>query len=342
MWTRHACHGAFTNAPCSADEEVKRRRTTSGSSSNHSKNRRQDANSDEESVKKERQPQIRGAAAKNHRAKGAREQDIQRGKRRAEAPAAKGSSHRRKNEGKLHLLRRPYPICALLMEPSDYEMSPEPMSRGASARGNNASATNPIQAQSVSKSHKKGGRPPARRGRLGRNQYTRDRDPPDQNPNARSPRSNNSQDGELASLNGNKPGYAENTGLGKPSKPKHMNPNRTSMNDMKRRVAGILEFISHTQVELAGLDASRSRSNTMTSAKASLSSSTEALPDDNAIINGKGLAGLKDVGGVLAALGNAQLVDEESFGKLSALEMMDVLTRRLMHWQGEYGKYGEK
>ena len=115
------------------------------------------------------------------------------------------------------------------------------------------------------------------------------------------------------------------------------------MNDMKRRVAGILEFISHTQVELAGLDASRSRSNTLTSAKASLSSSTEALPDDSATGKGsKGLAGLKDVGGVLAALGNGQLVDEESFGKLSALEMMDVLTRRLMHWQGEYGKYGEK
>ena len=115
-----------------------------------------------------------------------------------------------------------------------------------------------------------------------------------------------------------------------------MNPNRTTMNDMKRRVAGILEFISHTQVELAGMDASRSRSNTQNSTK----TSTATPPD----MNGDGKTGmaLKDINTVLNVLGDADTVDEEAFGRLNAVEMMEVLTKRLMRWQREYGKYGEK
>ena len=115
-----------------------------------------------------------------------------------------------------------------------------------------------------------------------------------------------------------------------------MNPNRTTMNDMKRRVAGILEFISHTQVEMAGADASRSRSNTQNSTK----TSTATPPDSNG--SGRASVAFKDIGSVLAALGDAETVDEETYGKLSAVEMMDVLTKRLMRWQQEYGKHGEK
>lgn len=37
----------------------------------------------------------------------------------------------------------------------------------------------------------------------------------------------------------------------RPSKPRHMHPQRTTMNEMKRRVAAILEFISRMQVEMA-------------------------------------------------------------------------------------------
>ena len=126
-----------------------------------------------------------------------------------------------------------------------------------------------------------------------------------------------------------------------------MNPNRTTMNDMKRRVAGILEFISHTQVELAGLDASRSRSNTQNSTKTS-SSSTATPPDINGTAGNPSSNGgvskdqMKAMSSALGALDGLDDVDEETFGKLGAVEMMEVLTRRLMRWQAEYGKYGEK
>ena len=45
---------------------------------------------------------------------------------------------------------------------------------------------------------------------------------------------------------------------------------------------------------------------------------------------------------VNAALENLDGIDEAAFAALSSLEMMEVLTRRLMKWQGEYGKWGEK
>lgn len=40
-----------------------------------------------------------------------------------------------------------------------------------------------------------------------------------------------------------------------------------------------------------------------------------------------------------------RILDEEGgegFAKMSSVEMIEVLTRRLMRWQGEYGKWGEK
>ena len=109
-----------------------------------------------------------------------------------------------------------------------------------------------------------------------------------------------------------------------------MNPNRTTMNDMKRRVAGILEFISHTQVEMAGTEPpSTTKSST----------STNTTPDSNGSTNGGG-----DISGkqVNAALEDLEGIDEQAFNALSSFEMIEVLTRRLMRWQGEYGKWGEK
>jgi hypothetical protein len=105
------------------------------------------------------------------------------------------------------------------------------------------------------------------------------------------------------------------------------------MNDMKRRVAGILQFISHTQVELAGTEPpSTTKSST----------STNTPPDSNGGSNDGNSSG--DISGkeVNAALEDLQGIDEQAFDSLSSLEMMEVLTRRLMKWQGEYGKWGEK
>ena len=116
-----------------------------------------------------------------------------------------------------------------------------------------------------------------------------------------------------------------------------MNFNRTSMNDMKRRVAGILEFISHTQVEMAG---ARPRSTTKSS------TSTNTPPESNG--NRSGVPGSSsktdtDNGKMVdAALADLDGVNEQAFAALSSAAMMEVLTRRLMKWQAEYGKWGEK
>lgn len=113
-----------------------------------------------------------------------------------------------------------------------------------------------------------------------------------------------------------------------------MNPNRTTLNDMKRRVAGILEFISHTQVEMAGLDSAKSRTS---GAKALNSHETVESAEPDKVIEA-----LRSTSEMLKTLGGAETVNEESFGQLSAVDMMEVLTRRLMRWQSQYGKYGEK
>lgn len=109
-----------------------------------------------------------------------------------------------------------------------------------------------------------------------------------------------------------------------------MNPHRTSMNEMKRRVAAILEFISRTQLEMAG----------------------EQTPPNgggggvaSALI--KGLA--EGLGPMITLNGDNEGPNGEKaessnvdFAELSSLGMMDLLTRKLVLWQKEFGKYGEK
>ena len=140
-------------------------------------------------------------------------------------------------------------------------------------------------------------------------------------------RSHNSQDGGESHLNGNVQHY-ETNGVGKPSRPRPMHPVRTTMNDMKKRVAGILEFISHQQVEAAGLDPN---SSTKTS------TSANSPPDTNANASSVDLVKVTS-----NAMRDLDELDQEVFGSLNSKEMMAVLERRLMKWQQEYGKYGEK
>ncbi len=116
-----------------------------------------------------------------------------------------------------------------------------------------------------------------------------------------------------------------------------MNFNRTSMNDMKRRVAGILEFISHTQVEMAGVGPpSATKSST----------STNTPPESNGNRSdghGNGSKRNMDSGETVnAALADLDGINEKAFAALNSVAMMEVLTRRLMKWQAEYGKWGEK
>jgi len=126
-----------------------------------------------------------------------------------------------------------------------------------------------------------------------------------------------------------------------------MNPNRTSMNDLRKRAAGIMEFISRTQVEMAG-------------------EQTAPEVPVRGVVNGgtpfSGRTGLVRVGSDLAASKLSRQIDradleeeagkkrerapngaeEGSFKTMSSLQMMDVLTRELVIWQREHGKWGER
>ena len=186
-------------------------------------------------------------------------------------------------------------------------------------------------------STRKSGRPPARRGRVGRNQYTKDRDT--NGTGTESPRRGQSHD-----IGGDSPrvGYSGINGIhvnggdtGRPSKPRHMHPQRTTMNEMKRRVAAILEFISRMQVEMAvaSENASTPTGNGDRSQGLLLKSMVDQI--DNAMPST-----ISD-GGESAPTDNGD-VGEKDFKDLSSVEMMDVLTRHLLKWQQEYGKFGER
>ncbi|PGH31748.1 hypothetical protein GX50_05471 [[Emmonsia] crescens] len=186
---------------------------------------------------------------------------------------------------------------------------------------------------------RKTGRPPARRGRLGRNQYTRDRDSVNGNDisgGINSPRRGQSRDtGVGDSPTGGQLGangvYLNGGESGKPSKPRYMNPQRTTMNEMKRRVAAILEFISQLQLDLA-------------SNPEQISGTGGALAPGGREVGAKianGDQATNDVGERMEANGTPQPKEKE-FKDLTSIEMMDALTRNLVKWQQEFGKYGEK
>lgn len=133
-----------------------------------------------------------------------------------------------------------------------------------------------------------------------------------------------------------------------------MNPNRTTMNDMKRRAAGILEFIGRTRVEMAAevplLSALKSASASASSSSSSSSSNALATakppvtPPESAQITSSKDSRAWQLGdqqqSKLAAF-SAEL-DLDQFKDLDTLEMMEILTRKIVQWQEEYGKYGEK
>ena len=129
--------------------------------------------------------------------------------------------------------------------------------------------------------------------------------------------------------NGNVAGHYINGEVGRHSKVKHLNPNRTSLNEMKRRVAAILEFISRTQVEMAAGDSG--------STPPSLKGGPEGESSQQAFVKGL-MAGL----GSLAGESAHGAEEGRDFNELTSAEMMDVLTRRLVRWQQEFGKWGER
>ncbi|KAL3468618.1 hypothetical protein BJX64DRAFT_10033 [Aspergillus heterothallicus] len=193
-------------------------------------------------------------------------------------------------------------------------------------------------------STRKSGRPPARRGRVGRNQYTRDRDVNGTGTDSNT--GNSPRRGQSLETGGDSPRIGSvgtpvnGTETGKPSRPRYVHQ-RTTMNEMKRRVAAILEFISRMQVEMAVAGESTTPPNNGDRPNGTGSILLKAVAElqEGALSNNveEGSSGAPDAGA-----GSSELPTEKDFKDLSSFEMMDVLTRHLLKWQQEYGKFGER
>lgn len=181
-----------------------------------------------------------------------------------------------------------------------------------------ATPDTPPPNQPPSTSHRKGGRPPnSRKGKLGKNQYTKDRDI--QDGDDQSPARSQSRDVTRGDSAGNKGSNNE----GKPGKSKGPN-SKVSMGDMKKRVAAILGFISRTQVEMS--------SEVMSPISGDAAERViRGLADGLPMIKVNGAPGEEPNGGAAEDMG-----PRKEFKDLSCLEMMDVLTRQLVRWQKEF------
>jgi len=103
------------------------------------------------------------------------------------------------------------------------------------------------------------------------------------------------------------------------------------MNELKKRAAGMLEFISRTQVELA---AEKPPPN----ATISHTATPTSRPPLGRTASVKGSSKLRrEIDG-----DEEDRIDEVGFKGMSSHDMLDALTRQLVHWQKDHGKWGEK
>ncbi|KAK0723802.1 hypothetical protein B0T21DRAFT_414167 [Apiosordaria backusii] len=164
--------------------------------------------------------------------------------------------------------------------------------------------------------------------RKGRNQLTRD----DEASPARSVSRDIQKDEHPPSGKGH---HHHGDGVGKSGQPRSRGgmSSKVSMNDMKRRAAALLDFISRTQVELAGETAEEDTASTDV-AKATTANPTSAPAASNGS-NGTA-ADDSTQNTATAAPTSAPESQEMEFRELGCVEMMDSLTRRLVKWQQEY------
>ncbi|KAI4276210.1 MAG: hypothetical protein LQ337_002650 [Flavoplaca oasis] len=278
---------------------------------------------------------IRGAAARNHRKKELREQEEKREKDRGDATGRrKGRAEKRRGD--------------------ESDPSEEPPSRNTSSKSVNQApiAATPPATQTTQPSQKGGshykrtGRPSARRGRVGRNQWTRDRDSqPNTSKNHHSntspSHSQNSKEGRNSPrVNGNSNNNhngSNNDGASKPYlKSRYTNPQRTSMIEMKRRVAAMLDFINQADRESA-------TEVTLVSSRKSPASNGRTppvrLPDEDQQQNhvaGRN-QGKKMPGNGKAVPSVGADLDPERFRTLEVAEMKEMMKKVMLDWQKEFG-----
>lgn len=170
---------------------------------------------------------------------------------------------------------------------------------------------------------RRGGRPSnSRKGKLGRNQHSKDRDLIDRDDHL--PLRYKSRDGSRMDENSFSTCNKRSAVEGRVSRLK-TNANKLTMTDMKKRVAAILGFISRTQVEMAN-------------------EAETLVPggSDNFIIQELTESSTKPQGSeenknnaVSLECGEVSYSSKD-FKDLSCRDMMDVLTKQLIKWQNEF------
>lgn len=190
--------------------------------------------------------------------------------------------------------------------------------------------TPPANQAPVGSSHKKTSRNNQKRGK-GRNQYTKDRDDNEDTPARSMSRDIGRNHDDHTGAGTSKQSHSDH--------PKHTRTkansahSKVSMNDMKRRVSAFLDFISKTQVELAGEALPGSRSSQNSSQQQSPRAT--AAPDAPKIsVNGDSAVAKNSPIGTAATDGNGP--ESKDFKALNCVEMMDALTRDLLRWQNQY------
>jgi hypothetical protein len=333
---------------------VKRQRTASSSSDTASKRSQSPVIDEIPRVAAKGKQILRGAAAKNNREREAREkQKDQAAAARAEAANKRNArSERRRGEG--NAASGP-PTAEHALTPAD-SPPPSPSVSPSKANAKESKSKGGTPTPTSNPRIAKGKRGPVKRGRLGRNQYTKARDEREAalaaGADSDTPMRDFSHDRIANGLNGNNlspQGRGRINGeSGKSSKAK-THPARTSLNEMKRRVAAILEFVGQLQTQTSRMAGSK------TGSGSGSKGGTPAVNGDSAVV--AGVAGLvkavqaasDEVNAALASSDETENVkggpvklnlrDDGDFRDMGSVEMMETLTRELVGWQSVYGVY---
>lgn len=166
------------------------------------------------------------------------------------------------------------------------------------------------------------------RKRVGRNQYTRNRDEAD-------------TPGRSHSHDRNGRGSPCGNGESSRARPK-VHSGRTSLNEMKKRVAAILEFVSQMQNQQNKSNNSNAPSNSGSNTRSSNSGKGNSTPNQASVTS---MPSSKLVEAVTAGLqdstedGKLKLVPDSDFAKMASGQMMETLMGELVSWQSQYGTY---
>ncbi|EPE08015.1 phd-finger domain-containing protein [Ophiostoma piceae UAMH 11346] len=189
----------------------------------------------------------------------------------------------------------------------------------------------PTSAPAMAISKSKGGRPTHKK--KGRNQYTKERDLRDEQNSMTRSRSRDMPENLYSKSGANGAGHHSSKAG---PRAKGSANSRVSLSEMRRRVSAMSDFISKTQIEIASSEYLGSESTPEGSAGAHGSktanghtttngSSTPTTPSSTAMPQ-PGANGDAD-----------SRAPQKDFKELPLMEMMDILTRNIIHWQNQFG-----